>query len=318
MQKLSEMAMTCMIRNLRALLTFNRYQKDKTNVFVSLRPRLKGGGSNTFASLMVGWLKKSGYLRVSSPHNADIIILIANRGNYEEIEKAKEKGAFILHRLDEHFEDNEIGVRKEKHEQIVRLNKLADLTIFQSKFVFENVYPYIKPRHYRIVLNGSDPKQFYPSGVPGKYVGNVVWGMGEKKRMDLLYRFIQEHPEIEFCLAGNHYKYPYNFRLPNVRVLNSLNRKQMARYYRSLKMLYFPSENDPCPNTAVEAIMSGVPVCFNPLGGTKEIVSNCGVPLDRVEYLLDNLNEFRARCLKRRDLFFDSVAKKYLEPLRDE
>ena len=318
MQKLSEMAVTCMIRNIRSLLTYNRYQKNKTNVFVSLRPRLKGGGSNTFAGLMVGWLKVNGYLRGSSPHNADIIILIANRGNYEEIKKAKEKGTFVLHRLDEHFEDNETGVRKEKHEQIVRLNKLADLTIFQSRFVFENVYPYVKPRHYRIVLNGSDPKLFYPSGVPGKYVGNVVWGMGKKKRIDMLYKFILEHPEIEFCLAGNHDKYPYNFMLPNVRVHSRLNRKQMAEYYRSLKMLYFPSENDPCPNTAVEAIMSGVPVCFNPLGGTKEIVNSCGVSLDRVEYLLDNLDEFRARCLKRRDLHFDSVAKKYLEPLRCE
>ena len=265
---------------------------------------------------MDNWLRKNGYRSVSLPHKADVVILIANRvTSYEEIDRAKENGAFILHRLDEHFEENEAGFRKEKHDQIVHLNKLADLTIFQSQFVFENVYPYIKPTHYRVILNGADPEQFCPSALPGKYIGNVVWGIGEKKRMDLLHSFILEHQDLEFCLAGNHRKYSYDFELPNVRIINSLNRRQMVKYYTSLKMLYFPSENDPCPNTAVEAVMSGVPVCFNPLGGTKEIVKDCGETIDRFDYLLDNLDEYRERCLKRQDLSFDNVAKKYLEPI---
>ena len=89
----------------------------------------------------------------------------------------------------------------------------------------------------------------------------------------------------------------------------------MAKYYRKLKMQYFPSENDPCPNNTVEAIMSGVPVCYISVGGTKEIVRDCGETLDRVAYLLERLDDYRARCLKRQDLYFDAVAEKYLEPL---
>ena len=79
-----------------------------------------------------------------------------------------------------------------------------------------------------------------------------------------------------------------------------------------LKMLYLPSEKDPCPNTAVEAIKCGVPVCYNSDGGTKEIVRDCGVPLESFDLLFQNLAQYRNKCLSREDLDFDKVAQKYM------
>ena len=82
-----------------------------------------------------------------------------------------------------------------------------------------------------------------------------------------------------------------------------------------MKCLFFPSERDPCPNTVVEAILSGIPVCYNIQGGTKEIVKDCGLPLEQFDDLLEQCSSFHEKCAKRQDLYFDSVAEKYLELL---
>ena len=283
------------------------------NVFMSISPRKKGGGPNTFAGLMGDWLKGNGYRLVTSPEKADTAILFANRAKYEEIEKAKKNGVFVLHRLDEHFEENETGFRKEKHEQLIQLNKLADLTIFQSQFVFENVYPHIKPKNYSIIHNGGDPESFFPASSIGKYIGHVTWSVHEKKRLDLLYKFIKEHPDEHFLLIGNHRDSAFEFDMPNVLIKGKTSRRKLGRYYRMMKLMYFPSENDPCSNSVVEAILSGVPVCYHPVGGNVELVRECGEPLDNVDILINNLEKYRHRCSDRKDLYFDAVAEKYID-----
>ena len=80
-----------------------------------------------------------------------------------------------------------------------------------------------------------------------------------------------------------------------------------------MQFLFFPSENDPCPNTVVEALLAGVPVCFNPLGGTVELVNECGVPLSRLSEIISNWRLYREKSLTRNDLRFDNVAQKYLK-----
>ena len=98
-------------------------------------------------------------------------------------------------------------------------------------------------------------------------------------------------------------------------MLESISKPMLSQYHKQMKCLFFPSERDPCPNTVVEAIKSGVPVCYNSNGGTKEIVRDCGLPLEQFNELLENHNEFHKKCEFRNDLNFDSVAKKYLDLL---
>jgi glycosyltransferase involved in cell wall biosynthesis len=79
-----------------------------------------------------------------------------------------------------------------------------------------------------------------------------------------------------------------------------------------MKVLYFPSELDPCPNTVIEAIMCGVPVCYNENGGTKELVKDCGLVLNDFNELLKNISAYREICLARTDLDFDNIAQQYI------
>jgi hypothetical protein len=281
-------------------------------LFISLRPKPLGGGSNTFSHMFCWYAKETGHKVVRNILKAERAIIIAHLADEQDVIASRSKHCTIIHRLDEYFEPGEDAIRRAKHEKIIRLNKLADITVFQSNFVFENVYPHIKSQRYCIIHNGSDPGIFSPSKEAGTFIGHVSWGIDTKKRLDVLYEFITEHPDQKFLLIGRHKESSYNFDLPNVILKGVVKRKKLPRYYRMMKMLYFPSENDPCPNTVIEAVLSGVPVCYNPAGGTIELVKNCGESLDNVEVLLENLADYRSRCSARKDLYFDRVFERYL------
>ena len=283
-------------------------------LFISLRPKIAGGGANAFAYNFAKWVKKNNkeYKAVRNILHADKAIIIADKADINKVQKAKNKGCFVIHRLDEYFEQVESEYRRRKHQKIIELNRLADVTVYQSNFVFSNVHPYLKTNRYKIILNGADPELFYPAPESGEYIGHVSWGVDTKKRLDILYKFITEHPNQKFLLIGRHKESPYNFNLSNVILKGVVKRKKLPRYYRMMKMLYFPSENDPCPNTVIEAILSGVPVCYNSAGGTIELVKNCGEPLEHISRLLENLTQYRSLCFDRTDLYFKKVFERYL------
>lgn len=282
------------------------------NLYVSLKASWWGGGANTFSGNLTRWAKHAGLRVERKITHADLAIIIADHAQEEALREARKQGVFIIHRLDEHFEPDEDAYRRQKHSHIQRLNQHCDVTVFQSEFVKQNVLPHLHSKRHAVILNGGDPACFRPAEEPGALIGHVTWGVGDKKRLDLLEKAIREHPNEHFLLVGNHAKSKIDFRrFPNVRLVGRTWRWMMPWLYRKMKALYFPSENDPCPNTAIEAILSGVPVIYNPLGGTQEVVRDCGLPLEQSEDLLRQIDSFRERCRQRRDLHFDQVALKY-------
>ena len=283
-------------------------------IYLSRNPDKIGGGSNSFIWNFTGWAKKNSHETVTDIGAADRAIIIANIGNIDDIKKAKDKGVFIIHRIDEYFEKNESDYRTEKHEKIKEINQYTDITVFQSEFVCNNALPFLNPKNYKIILNGADHHVFNPGLFDGKrkYIGHITWSVGQSKHLDILHEKVQSTTYETFLLIGRHSESEFNFHMKNVVLSGAKTRKKLPRLIRKMKMLFHPAENDPCSNTVIEAILSGVPVCYNVSGGTPEIVKDCGVPLSDFEDLLDNLDNYRKKCLKRTDLHFDRVAEKYL------
>jgi glycosyltransferase involved in cell wall biosynthesis len=281
-----------------------------------LRGRAIGGGANTFARQFSKWLRSNGdgFAQERNIHRADLAIVIAHKVDEKDLLQAKSNGCFIIHRLDEHVEENEDKNRREKHELIRRINQLADVTVYQSDFVFQNMHPYLSfPSNTKIILNGADQTRFYRAVKVGPYIGHITWGVGKKKRLDLLYSFIRQHVDQQFLLVGNQKKSEYDFRrLPNVRCVGPVRGSRLLKYLHQMKWIYFPSENDPCPNTVVEGLLAGLPVCYNNKGGTRELVRDCGLPLERAAEMDQKLEEMRSKAMRRKDLFFDQVARNYL------
>ncbi|MSR77613.1 MAG: glycosyltransferase family 1 protein [Candidatus Omnitrophica bacterium] len=285
-------------------------------IYISRKPDLtgRGGGANTFSYNLHQYLRRESIFFTPYLLLADKAIVIAFQASLWELWLAKKKGCFIIHRLDEHFVENEEEGRRRRHEKIKRINAFADVTVFQSEFVKNNVLPYLKTKRWCIIRNGGDPKVFYDDQKSEReYVGHVTNSVADKKRLDLLERAILKFPHEKFLLVGSHKDSSIHFeKYPNVTLTGRVDREAIASCYRKMKCLYFPSENDPCPNTAVEAVLSSVPVCYNPAGGTVEVVKNCGLPLEQFETLLREWPVYRQKCLSRSDLYFESVAEQYL------
>ena len=262
--------------------------------------------------------RSEGFVLEKKLARADLAIVIANKVNEKELSRAKSNGCFVIHRLDEHIEEDGNGDRRDKHQAIRRINQFADVTVYQSDFVFRNMHPYLSsPRNFKVILNGGDETKFFPAAEVGSYVGHVSWSVGEKKRLDLLYAFAKESGSQKFLLVGNQERSKFKFgMLPNVRCVGPVRRRDLLKWLHKMKWIYFPSENDPCPNTVVEGILAGLPVCFNKDGGTRELVRDCGLPLERVSEMDRGLGEMRALALERTDLFFERAAEKYLDLYR--
>jgi len=290
-------------------------RKNRKKVFISLFPKRKGGGANSFSFNISRWIRENSdkYVLVTNILKSDFAVIIAHKAEYDEVSAAKSKGTFIIHRLDEYFSEAEEEFRKEKHRYIIKLNKLSDVTVYQSNFVFNNVQPYLNAGNYKIILNGADNRRFYPGPSFGEYIGHVSWSYDHRKGFNRLHDIINRYPSEKFLLVGNHHKTGIDFRHKNVKFIKAVTRSKMPLLYREMKALFLPSENDPCPNTAVESVLSGVPVCYNPVGGTQEIVQDCGCSIDRFDVFLNNLCEYRKNCFKRDDLHFDKVAEKYMD-----
>lgn len=302
-------------------------------IYLSIKPKLIGGGSNTFSWNFKKQAKRAGHRIVKNIRKADLAIIIAHLAEERELIEARDCGCKIIHRLDEYFEKKEGTVRKEKHRRIINLNKHTDVTVFQSRFVYNNVYPILKPEKYCIIHNGGDPRKFYAASRPGKYIGHVTWGIDTKKRLDVLHEYILSHPEEKFILVGRHRESKHDFNLPNVKLAGKVKRWRLPAYFREMKFLFFPSEKDPCPNTVIEAILSEVPVCYNKTGGAIELVTGscwtdkkiegggqkmprasgiCGYPLEMAQEMEACLPLFRKNCRTRQDLYFAKTFSDYL------
>ncbi|MBU1078210.1 MAG: glycosyltransferase family 4 protein [Spirochaetes bacterium] len=294
----------------------------KQGIYISIKPHAHaaGGGSNTFAWNFCRHLEKFKIPRVKCLLFAKHALIIASRINFFLLWLAKKTDCFIVHRLDEHFQKNESIQRKKKHDNIVKINRIVDFTVFQSEFVKKNVLPYLDTKNCTVIINGADPKIFYNQrNKKRQYIGHVTNSVGDKKRLDLLEKIVIRYPNELFLFVGNHRKASIDFsRYPNVTMVGTVNSQELVNYYNQMKCLYFPSENDPCPNTVVEAILSGTPVCYNPKGGTVEIVRDCGYPLDKFGVMLKNLSELYKNCKKRKDLYFERAMKQYLDLFKQE
>lgn len=285
--------------------------------FISRRPEEYGGGSNSFARNFFKYARKYGMQMVDRLSDADMAIVIAGRGvTEEELRQASRRGCFIIHRIDEHFGAFKDPVRRSKHEKISALNRHASLTVYQSDFVRRTAQPYLSAGDACVIYNGADPDRFTTPRKPGDEIGHVTWSLLEKKGLADVRNTIVTRADETFRLVGVHDKahsVGLSFDLPNVILRGERTHAKMPGEYRKMKVLYFPSRFDPCPNTVIEAIMTGVPVCYHDSGGTPELVRDCGEPLERFDYLLNDLETYRQRCAQRSDLEFPKVIAQYRE-----
>jgi glycosyltransferase involved in cell wall biosynthesis len=229
------------------------------------------------------------------------------------------RGPALVHRVD--------GVAEEVRGQPGRadptqfaLNGLADLTIFQTEYCRTSFKDYgILPKNYSTVVNGVDSEIFYPPNEAPKNTNLRLvassWSSNPRKGFEVL-SLASEVLGVEVIFAGN---WAESVPVRNVDVRGALRREDLAALLRSADGFLHAARNEPCSNSIIEALATGLPVIYRDSGGNKELASDHGVALgDDVAATIETFSRqrlaLRERLLADRERFLAPVAvQAYLE-----
>jgi glycosyltransferase involved in cell wall biosynthesis len=264
-------------------------------------------------------------------NRADIALCIQWGTPVKIVSRMKSTGVKIVHRLDGRAKS--LVKIYNKDEVNRKVNKLADWTIFQSKYVKEHttntvhtIFGWEPPicqntKNSSIIYNGVDREIFNENGdwvdLKGEFnILHVSFTAGIRKGLkDVLEiaKLLKNNPEFHFYLIGRQDQDLFCGRLirkfDNITHLGVIiDRTKLATYLRSCQALLFPSKNDYCPNTVLEAMSCGLPVCYHDSGGTPELVVGgdfiSGVkmmprnPIYPIFVLREHLDDFRDNAIK--------------------
>lgn len=199
----------------------------------------------------------------------------------------------IIHRLDDRY--LKICKLYGYEHTIANINQIADITVYQSRYcqkLYENpddtIFgkpPRIEPENFRFIYNGVDESIFNADGekldLPGKIrICHVsATGMARKGLATVLTfaELLQNNPDIQFYLIGRQdldiLSWQNIRRLKNVTWLPYVeDRRELAKYMRTMSILLFPSIDDCSPNTVPEAMACGVPILAEKSGGVPELI----------------------------------------------
>jgi len=304
-----------------------------------------------FAKTLVDELDRRGvaWTRDHDDPAIDAALLVQWATPIEIVRKLKARGVKIVHRLDGRA--RALIKNYDKDEENRAINRLADWTVYQSDYVrrhnFET-WPTIfgdeppiadRPGRSSLIYNAVDRSVFRPDGPTEPFdddaehrVLHVAFTANVRKGVGRLVEYanlLKDNPKIRFYTIGRQDQDDAHggelARLPNVTRLGVIvDRARLAQIMRTCDVLLFPSRNDYCPNTVLEAMACGTPVLYENSGGTPELVRDpvapAGIaihphnPVYGLSVLLEENKLFSRRAVERVDTHFDAhrMADKYL------
>jgi glycosyltransferase involved in cell wall biosynthesis len=289
------------------------------------------GGANSFARSLGLWLESQGVRLTRWGPASDVFLIngpyrapgkLVDRAALESLRRwgparrwparvlgARRRPRLVL-RVDG-LRDHYAGGRSAMDELQLALLPLADRIVFQSRYSLEvfRAAGYSGDGH-AVIHNGVDGALFKPAEGP-------VWDGGRPLR--LLASSWSENagkghaevaafarlPGVEVRFVG---RWPKDLPSDGVRLEPPMRHAQLAEAYRWADAFLFPSRREACPNAALEALASGLPVLYHAEGGTAELVDGCGAalsgePAADLEALRARLPELRARVRAERPRF---------------
>jgi glycosyltransferase involved in cell wall biosynthesis len=263
-------------------------------------PDLPRGGMYTFLRYWRQWLDDHG-VPWTDDLNADYDVLFVNSFMvpFETILAAKRArpGLRVVQRVDGSLRD--YGRMDDSDAKQARVNMLADLTVFQSRYSRFSVKH--KFRVIRgdgpIVYNAVDLRLFRPAEPCERRTGvrvlNTSYSTNPMKGTWQFGALAERHPDVTFVLCGH---YPDLPDRPNLERVGHVAPERLAETMRGCDVYLHLAQNDPCPNAVIEALAGGLPVLHVDSGGVPELVGDCGLPVT-----LETFRSALGESLVRRD-----------------
>lgn len=172
-----------------------------------------------------------------------------------------------------------------------------DETVFFPRSLNDKLYPFPFSQNYNVVLFGAagaieDPRKGF------RYFFELI----QKNSLE----------ETKFVIFGNKVDFPELVAHPNVLMLGQIqDQNQLSLLYASSDVFVAPSIEDNLPNTILESMACGTPVCCFNIGGNSDVIDHkengylCeSISAEELEkginFILEsNKNEIRQKCRKK-------------------
>lgn len=235
--------------------------------------------------------------------------------------RKKRKNRKIVHRLDGVTQLYGRG-NPEFDELQLKINSFVDYTIFQSEYCLKSFMDFgFNGERYSTIYNGVnqkifniDNKEFYNIDRKLK-IASCSWSKGVLKGFETIAEY-SLLPNVECYFIG---RWREEVDPKNVKLLGIMSQIEVAKVLKSCDVFLHPAKNDPSPNVVSEALSCGLPVIYQPSGGTPELASDYGVPLmsDPIEVIgtmRGNYEKFVEKIKQDMDKFsINRAAENYIE-----
>jgi len=287
----------------------------KIHILFPFTHKPHGGGNQFLSALRDKFLEMQVY--VDKLEEADILLINSHHFRplsylYTQVFplKLKKNSKFaIIHRVDGPISvvrgcarsiavDSSIGVFN---------HQIADATIYQSSWSREICFTFgIDTNKPSITIsNACNPLLFFPQTQSSSLLTDrririvaTSWSSNWRKGFDI-YSYLDQYLDFsryEMTFIGNS---PIEFR--NITQLSPLCSKELGEALREHDLYITASVDDPCSNSLIEALSSGLPAVARCSGGHPELVNQGGVlfhgqrdVLSAIEQCASDLNRYRA------------------------
>lgn len=264
--------------------------KKKIKIHINL-PVIEGayGGSYRFLGALRKYFTSMG-VYVEDPAQADVILFSASQYIPQTIKlKRKYPNKIFVHRIDGPI--RLYHKLSDKRDLLVHYaNKyIADGTVFQSEWSkAKNRQMGLQGSKFEaVIMNAPDQDLFFKKETnkhnPVRLVASS-WSSYKKKGFPT-YEFLDKNldtSKYSFTFIGNS---PVAFT--NTESIPPLAPEELANKLRDYDIYITASENDPCSNSLIEALHSGLPCIVLNSGGHPEIIGKAGEVFSTHNELLD-------------------------------
>lgn len=294
------------------------------------------GGGNQFAGSLSNYLKSRGWEVVNNLKKSNIdIILMTEPRRFSKTSKFnqlhisgyvfKNPNTIVVHRI------NECDERKNTNyvnKYLVRANKVADFTVFISKFLMELFIKkgYFKGRQLNYIRNGADKRIFNKTARAvwdGKGDIKIVthhWAYNYFKGFDIYFKLDKIKKingfNIIFTYIG---RIPENIIFKNIKIIGPLHGEKLAEELKKNHIYITGSINEPAGMHHIEGALCGLPLLYRNSGALPEYCDGFGVIFeseeDVEEKLVNLINNYDYYVKTLNDYPYDSdlMCKNYEE-----
>tara|TARA_R100001082_G_scaffold104283_1_gene75544 strand:+ start:1002 stop:1922 length:921 start_codon:yes stop_codon:yes gene_type:complete len=278
----------------------------KVNILYQIKDEPFGGG-NQFLRALKNELMFYGESYTEDISEADVVLFNSHH-EYEKVVQCRQlyPDKTFIHRVDGPM--RLYNTMDDQRDLIVNhlSENVADAVVFQSMWSRQANFKLGMKFHKKfncVIGNACNSSVFRRPDTFNKNQKTSIiatsWSDNIKKGFET-YEYLDKNLDFDkydFYFAG---RSPIEFK--NINMLGSLTTRQIAQKLRECNIYLTASENDPCSNSLIEALTSGLPCLALNSGGHPEILKEGGVLFDtkeelpeKIDHLSNNLEEYREK-----------------------